>query len=92
VIETDSALAQTEETIKWAVGLALAALVYFVSYPEDVQAIIMPIITTITPVLNLTNTVSPWFYGVVAVGIIAKATVKTWAVERAKDNVASNHN
>jgi Na+/H+-translocating membrane pyrophosphatase len=71
--------------------LALAALAYFVSYPEDVQAIIVPIITTITPVLNLTNAVSPWFYGVVAVGIIARATVKTWGFRASQENVALNH-
>jgi hypothetical protein len=58
--------------------LILAALAYFVSYPEDAQAITTPITTTISTFLNLTNAVSPWFYGVVAVGIIAKAMVKTW--------------
>lgn len=54
--------------------LILAALAYFVSYPEDAQAIITPA----GLFLNLTNVVSPWFYGVVAVGIIATAVVKTW--------------
>jgi hypothetical protein len=70
--------------------LALAALVYLISYPEDAQSITTPIITTITTVLNLTNTVSPWFYGVVAVGIIAKATVRIWGSR--VGNVAPNQN
>jgi Na+/proline symporter len=65
--------------------LALAALAYFVSYPEDAQAITTPTITTISTVLNLTNVVSPWFYGVVVVGILATAMVKTWGSR------ASNH-
>jgi hypothetical protein len=54
--------------------LTLAALAYFVSYPEDAQAIATPIST----LLNLSSALSPWFYGVVAVGILAIAIVKTW--------------
>lgn len=54
--------------------LAVAVLAYFVAYPDDAQAITTPISTF----LNLTSAVSPWFYGVVAVGIIATAIVKTW--------------
>lgn len=54
--------------------LTLAGLAYFVSYPEDAEAITTPIST----ILNLTMAISPWFYGVVAVGIIATAIVKTW--------------
>ena len=53
--------------------VGLATLGYFVAYPEDAQAIATPISTF----LNLTSTVSPWFYGVVAVGIVAAAIVKT---------------
>lgn len=56
------------------VVLALAALAYFVAYPDDAQAITTPISTF----LHLTSAVSPWFYGVAAIGIIATAIVKTW--------------
>jgi hypothetical protein len=59
----------------------LALLAYFVSYPEDAQAITTPINTVLNlihTVLNLTTAISPWFYGVVAIGIIATAMVKTW--------------
>ena len=54
--------------------LILALLAYFVSYPEDAQAITTPVATF----LGLTTAVSPWLYGVVAVGIIAAAMVKIW--------------
>jgi len=54
--------------------LVLSALAYFVSYPEDAQAITTPISTF----LNLTSAISPWFYGVVAIGILAAAIVKAW--------------
>ena len=54
--------------------LLLAVLAYFVSYPEDAQAITTPI----TTFLSLTTAISPWFYGVVAVGLIAAAIVQTW--------------
>ena len=53
--------------------LALAVLAYFVTYPEDAQAITTPT----SAFLNLTSAISPWFYGIVAVGIIATAIVKT---------------
>jgi hypothetical protein len=59
---------------RWIVVLVLALLAYFVSYPEDAQAITTPIATF----LGLTTAVSPWLYGVLAVGIIATAIVKTW--------------
>jgi hypothetical protein len=54
--------------------VVLALLAYFVSYPEDAQAITTPM----TTFLGLTTAVSPWLYGVVAVAIIAAAMVKTW--------------
>lgn len=53
--------------------LALAAMAYFVAYPEDAQAITTPIASF----LNLTTAVSPWLYAVVAVGIIARTIAKT---------------
>lgn len=63
--------------------LALSGFAYFVSYPEDAEAIIKPIAT----VMSLTEVISPSFYGVVAVGIIAIAIFKTWGgrVKSAKD-------
>ena len=57
-------------------GVVLATVVfaYFVVYPEDAAAITAPI----TAFLTLTNSISPWLYGVVAVGIVAWAVVTTW--------------
>jgi len=54
--------------------LILALLAYFVAYPEDAQAITAPMATF----LGLTTAISPWLYGVAAVGIFAIAVVKTW--------------
>jgi len=63
--------------------LALSVLAYFVSYPEDAEAITTPV----TAFLNLTTAISPSLYNVVAVCIIAAAIVKTWGsrVEASKD-------
>ena len=59
-------------------SFALLALAYFVSFPEDAEAISTPVKTF----LSLTTVISPALYGVVAVGIVAIAVVKTWG-ERA---------
>lgn len=53
--------------------LAATGFAYFVLFPEDLPAVVMPI----TAILNLTNAVSPWLYGVAAVGIASQAVVKT---------------
>ena len=54
--------------------LIFAVLAYFIAYPEDAQAVTVPIATF----LSLTTAISPWFYGVVAVGIFSIAMMKTW--------------
>ncbi|MBI1367548.1 MAG: hypothetical protein GC162_02725 [Planctomycetes bacterium] len=54
--------------------LAAAALVYFIAFPEDLESTVQPVAI----VTNLTNTISPWFYGVVAVAVLSGAIVKTW--------------
>lgn len=56
--------------------LTLAALVYFASFPDDAQALVTPIST----LLGLTTAVSPWFYGLAAVSIVAMTVVKVWSV------------
>jgi len=53
--------------------LTFAALTYFVAFPEDAQSIATPVATF----LSLTSSVSPWLYGVVAIGIVCSAIVKT---------------
>jgi hypothetical protein len=59
-------------------GVVLASVIfaYFVVYPEDAQAITAPIANFLT-LLTASNSISPWLYGVVAVGIIAWAIVTT---------------
>ena len=55
---------------------ALGALVfaYFVIYPEDVKAITTPIAS----VVELSQTVSPWLYMVIAVSIVTWGIVRVW--------------
>ena len=53
----------------WILILVFALVAYFVTFPDDAQAITTPAATF----LGLTSPVSPWFYGVVAVAIMAKA-------------------
>lgn len=60
--------------------LTAAALAYFLSYPEDFDALIARVST----LLKLTNEVSPLLYGLAAVGIIAAAIVKTQAAKQAR--------
>ncbi len=54
----------------------LGALVfaYFVMYPEDVSAVIAPIAS----VMQLSQTVSPWLYMVIGVGIVTWGIVRVW--------------
>lgn len=54
--------------------LGATVFAYFVLFPEDLPSVVMPI----TAILQLTNAVSPWLYGVAAVGIASQAIVKTW--------------
>ena len=54
------------------IALGALAFVYFVIYPEDAKAVVAPI----TSVVELSQTVSPWLYMVVAVGIV------TWGMLR----------
>ena len=55
---------------------ALGALLfaYFVIYPEDVKAIATPIAS----VVELSQTVSPWLYMVIAVSIVTWGIVRVW--------------
>jgi hypothetical protein len=61
-------------------ALGALAFVYFVLYPEDVKAVLAPIAS----VIELSQTVSPWLYLVIAVGIVAWAVVRVWG-RRAPD-------
>ncbi len=48
------------------------AFVYFVGFPADLTAVLVPV----RELVSLTNAFSPWVYGVVAAGVIAWALVR----------------
>lgn len=54
--------------------MVLLALMYFISYPNDAELLTSPL----TTILNLTTAISPWFYGVLAVGMMSIAIVRRW--------------
>jgi hypothetical protein len=61
----------------WIARLALLvmfALGYFVVYPQDFAAVLAPV----KELLALSNSVSPWLYGVVAVAILAWTLAGVW--------------
>ena len=62
------------DKVRWIIVCVAIVLAYFVAYPGDAKAVAEPIAVF----LELTNAVSPWFYIVVAVGILALAIIKTW--------------
>ena len=54
--------------------LALIAFAYFVVYSEDLHAVLAPL----ERILGLSNVVSPWLYGVIAVAIISWTILQIW--------------
>ena len=65
--------------------LGATAFVYFVMYPEDVTTVTAPITAVIAPmtsVIELSRSVSPWLYMLVAVGIVTWAVVRVWGQRR----------
>ena len=64
------------KSIHLRILIAFAALVfvYFVMYPEDMEAVIAPIAT----IFKLSHSPSPWLYMVVAVGIVIWGVVRVW--------------
>lgn len=54
--------------------LALLAFAYFVAYPEDFTSLLAPV----KDVLALSNLVSPWFYALLAVAILAWTATAIW--------------
>jgi hypothetical protein len=59
------------ETRRWVI-VAGVIIAYFVLNPADLPAVLAPA----REVLTLTQSISPWLYMVVAVGIIAWALVR----------------
>lgn len=68
----------------WAT-LGSLAFVYFVIYPDDVKAITAPV----AAVLELSQTLSPWLYMVLAVSIVAWTVVRVWGRKEAQRQTVS---
>jgi len=73
------------------VTVGLVVLAYFLVYPEDVTAVVAPVATMVkgiaaplASVLQLSTSVSPWLYGVIAVGIVAWTIVRVWGGRTAR--------
>lgn len=66
--------------IRHVAALGVLAFVYVVSYPNDLSAILGPL----EKVLAVSNAVSPWLYGVIAVGILSWAALRLWGSKPTK--------
>ena len=67
----------------WVVGSVVFA--YFVVYPSDLVVLVQPfgvlagaIGDILQPVLELSNGISPWFYGTVIAGIACWSATRIW--------------
>lgn len=57
------------------------AFTYFVMFPDDVESLVAPlarVVSFLETVLGVSESVSPWLYGTVMVGIAAWAVVRVW--------------
>lgn len=74
--------AETKTACLWRIAiLGGAAFAYFVVFPEDVHAVTAPLgnlLEFVGRILELTGSISPWLYGVVAVGLVCWTAVCLW--------------
>jgi hypothetical protein len=54
--------------------LGVVTFVYFVFFPHDLAAILAPL----EKILAVSSAVSPWLYGVIAVGILSWTALRIW--------------
>jgi hypothetical protein len=54
--------------------LGVLAFVYFVIFPQDVEALLAPM----GQILALSSAISPWLYGVIGVAIISWTVIRVW--------------
>ena len=64
------------------VMIATCVLIYFVAFPDDMYHVTAPM----TILFDVSNSVSPWLYVVIAVAIAASAMTKTWGTKRNPEN------
>ena len=50
--------------------LAVTVVAYFAAFPSDAEAI-----------LGISKAISPWLYGVAAIGLMAWSIVKVWGTQ-----------
>ena len=61
--------------------LVFTAVAYLAVYPEDFHRFI----SSATDFLSLTFAISPWFYGVVAIGLIVQTLIRIWGVKNTEN-------
>ena len=73
------------------VTVGVVVLAYFLVFPEDVKAVVAPVAAMVegiaaplASVLQLSTSVSPWLYGVIAAGIVAWTIVRVWGGRAAR--------
>jgi hypothetical protein len=64
----------SKRTIVRMAVVAACLFAYFVAFPQDLSAALGPL----QAVLTLSNAVSPWLYGLIAVAILASTAVRIW--------------
>ena len=62
---------------RWWV-VAAVALVYFIVFPDDVRAIVLPLET----LLAVSYSISPWLYGLAAVALVCWTLRRIYLVPR----------
>jgi hypothetical protein len=67
----------SRDQFRWLV-LLLAALAYFIIYPQDVAAVIGPPTQAISTVLAVSQVVSPWLYALAGVAVICWTASRIW--------------
>jgi hypothetical protein len=67
-------------TVHWLILLA-AVLVYFIIFPQDLAALLAPVeplVKTLADILSVSQAVSPWLYGLLAVLAICWTLARVW--------------
>lgn len=54
--------------------LAVSAFIYFVAFPEDAASVVAPI----KSILELTYSISPWFYLLLGFALVCWTIVRVW--------------
>jgi len=61
--------------------LLFTVVAYLAVYPEDFDRFI----SSATDFLSLTFAISPWFYGIVAIGLIVHALIRIWGAKNTEN-------